>query len=673
MKKILFTLLIIFLSLSPSFAQNRGITIKLNKKEAPIPLYKKSYALVIGMSDYNKEWNDLPGVEKDIKEVKKALEKHNFEVTVKKNLTKVELDKAFSEFIKNYGGEKDNRLLFYFAGHGYTLNTSYGDSLGYIVPVDAPNPEIDKSGFQSKAMEMSQIEIYAKRIQSKHALFLFDACFAGSLFAMRDAVPASINYKTIQPVRQFITSGSEDESVPDKSIFREEFVTALTTDEADTNQDGYLTGTELGTFLQENVINYSYDTQHPQYGKIRNKRLNKGDFVFVLANNNNINSSQEQKTGSIKLITEYSGKFYIDYDFKRQVEKFGTYVFDNIPGGIRILSIKNSNGKNVWLSKIFVASGHTSTIKAEQIIEYGSLSLTSDNVEGDVYIDDIQYQYISKETTIRADQLTPGEHTVQIKSNGKILWSKEFYITANKTKNLSAHTDVPSLSPILQRLVDNMVYVKGGTFTMGCTSEQGSDCEDDEKPPHRVTLDSYSIGKYEVTQEEWREVMGNNPSYHKNCDKCPVEDVNWNEIQDFIKKLNQMTYKHFRLPTEAEWEYAARGGNHSKGYKYSGSNDIGNVAWYDGNSGKKTHPVGSKSPNELGLYDMSGNVWEWCSDLYEGYPGSSGVIAITGPGSRVDRGGSWSSSARGCRVAYRISDGPVYRSDDVGFRLAHSL
>ena len=217
-----------------------------------------------------------------------------------------------------------------------------------------------------------------------------------------------------------------------------------------------------------------------------------------------------------------------------------------------------------------------------------------------------------------------------------------------------------------------MVWVSGGTFTMGATSEQGSDAFDSEKPAHSVTLSGYYIGKYEVTQAQWKAVMGNNPSYFKG-DNLPVEQVSWNDVQEFIRKLNQQTGKSYRLPTEAEWEYAARGGSNSRGYKYSGSNNIGSVAWYDGNSGNTTHAVGTKSPNELGIYDMSGNVYEWCQDWYgSSYYSNSPQRNPQGPASgsdRVCRGGSWIYSARGFRVSFRDYYSPVIRSYDLGFRL----
>jgi formylglycine-generating enzyme required for sulfatase activity len=225
---------------------------------------------------------------------------------------------------------------------------------------------------------------------------------------------------------------------------------------------------------------------------------------------------------------------------------------------------------------------------------------------------------------------------------------------------------------VLKYLGENMVFVKGGTFNMGCTKEQGGDCDGDEEPLHQVTVSDFYIGKYEVTQEEWREVMGSNPSYFKNCDNCPVEDVSWKEIKQFLRKLNAKTGNTYRLPREAEWEYAARGGSSSLEYKYSGSNNLDEVAWYSNNSGSKTYPVGQKKSNELGLYDMSGNVWEWCADWYGDY--SSG--AQTNPKGplwasyRVRRGGSWDYDAQYCRVSFRSYYAPSIRGNYLGFRLA---
>ena len=204
-----------------------------------------------------------------------------------------------------------------------------------------------------------------------------------------------------------------------------------------------------------------------------------------------------------------------------------------------------------------------------------------------------------------------------------------------------------------------MVRVEGGTFQMGATNEQGSDAGDDEKPAHQVTLSPYYIGETEVTQALWEAVMGSNPSNFKGSNR-PVEQVSWDDCQEFIQKLNQKTGKKFRLPTEAEWEYAARGGNKSQGYKYSGSNKLKKVAWFDDNSSSQTHDVKTKQANELGLYDMSGNVWEWVQDWKGEYPSSAQSNPI-GPSSgslRVIRGGCWFFPASICRVSSRFNDYP---------------
>ncbi len=220
-----------------------------------------------------------------------------------------------------------------------------------------------------------------------------------------------------------------------------------------------------------------------------------------------------------------------------------------------------------------------------------------------------------------------------------------------------------------------MVAVEGGTFTMGATAEQGSDAYDNEKPTHQVTLSDFSIGETEVTEALWTAVMGSNPSYYKRGDSYPVEQVSWEDCQTFITKLNSLTGETFRLPTEAELEFAARGGTMSRGYKYSGSNTLSDVAWYYDNSGYAKHPVATKTANELGLYDMSGNVWEWCQDWYGRYGSYSSAAQNnpTGPttGSfRVHRGGSWGLDAGGCRVSYRNGSTPSSRYSDLGLRLA---
>ena len=271
--------------------------------------------------------------------------------------------------------------------------------------------------------------------------------------------------------------------------------------------------------------------------------------------------------------------------------------------------------------------------------------------------------------------LKTGRHSIQVTADNYVNYSGTFTVNSS-SRSVSITLQKIFYTPNVKTFYANgvpfeMVEVRGGTFRMGATSEQGSDAYSGEKPVHSVTLNSYYIGKTEVTQALWKAVMGSNPRVRKG-DNLPMTWVRWNDCQEFIRKLNALTGQNFRLPTEAEWEFACRGGNNSRGYKYSGSDNIDNVAWYFSNSDQTAHPVATKSPNELGIYDMSGNVWEWCSDWYAIY--SSG--AQTNPkgpydgSNRVFRGGSCYGNARDCRSSRRTVSSPGFCNCDIGFRLS---
>ena len=231
------------------------------------------------------------------------------------------------------------------------------------------------------------------------------------------------------------------------------------------------------------------------------------------------------------------------------------------------------------------------------------------------------------------------------------------------------------LEEVRAQMNAQMVHVLGGTFTMGCTPEQGN-CNDDEKPAHRVWVRSFEISKYEVTQEVWAAVMGENPSNFQNCPQCPVDTVSWDDVQAFLRKLNAGDGR-YRLPSEAEWEYVARGGQQSQGYTYAGSDTPDGVAWYGENSGNETHAVGQKQANELGVYDLSGNIWEWVQDCwnmsYQGAPPDGSAWERGDCGRRVLRGGSWRFYPRYLRSAFRFHFTADYRYYINGFRIARSL
>jgi len=238
----------------------------------------------------------------------------------------------------------------------------------------------------------------------------------------------------------------------------------------------------------------------------------------------------------------------------------------------------------------------------------------------------------------------------------------------------SCNKDNPNDSDKILKI--EMVFVEGGTFTMGCTDGECQELKGfktNDVPAHEVTVDGFYIGMYEITQAQWRTVMGKNPSQFEG-DSFPVKLVSWLEIQEFIAKLNILTGKNYRLPTEAEWEFAARGGVKSKGYKYSGSNNIDEVAWYSENSNKKTRRVGTKTPNELGIYDMSGNVFEWCSDWLGEYSETTQTNP-QGPSSgkdRIIRGGDYLNNTSRARISSRVAWLPGFSPNDFGFRLACS-
>lgn len=463
MNRIYFTLIGFILSLSLLTAQeNRGFKpVNVPVEGKLINLYEQSHALVIGNINYTGGWSRLPGVEKDIMAVKQVLEQNGFNVVLERDLNKEAIDKAINSFIAKYSSQVNNRLLIYYAGHGNTIKTSWGSEQGYIVPIDAPKSAGNTSAFIEKSIEMAQFEIYAKRVQAKHCLFIFDACFSGTMFRS-EVVPQAISYKTQKHVRQFITSGSADQEVPDESIFRKYFVNALTTPEADYDKDGYLTGTELGLYLQNNVSNMSRNTQNPQYGKIKEFDLSQGDFVFELKTATPTpevvvpSGTPPAAKGSIELTTMLTGKLYVDGAFSKEVAAGSTYTINNLQTGVRVLSI---SGTTAWTEKVMVLAGQTTKITAEKVITTGTLSLAS-QVSGKLYIDDIYRQTIKAGDNISLNDLNEGTHVAQINDplTAKEIWKESFNINVGKTVNLIAQG-------IVSEVVPAITGGSGNTFT----------------------------------------------------------------------------------------------------------------------------------------------------------------------------------------------------------------
>jgi hypothetical protein len=271
-------LIILFLFVQNIMAIQKGIGVS-SKTGEKIYLYKDYHALVVGVGDYD-YWPDLRGAVKDAKELAEYLKQEGMNVSLLLNPTSRVLKRSLNKLTYEIGKEKDRAILFFYSGHGETETLATEEKLGYIVPKDCPTIAQDYMGFTEKAVSMNQIETYALRIRSKHVLMVFDSCFSGSVFASLKSVPTDISEKSNRPVRQFITAGNENEQVPDESVFKTCFIQGID-GEADYNKDGYVTGSELGMYLDTSVVNYSRGAQHPQYGKIRHPKLDKGDFVFA--------------------------------------------------------------------------------------------------------------------------------------------------------------------------------------------------------------------------------------------------------------------------------------------------------------------------------------------------------------------------------------------------------
>ncbi len=266
---------------------SRGVVVRIkdeNSQVAQVRLYDESHALVIGVSNYKNGWNSLKGVPGDVIAVASVLKNQGFTVKTEINPTGEALDRAIKDFISECGQKERNRVLIYFAGHGHTEELKDGRDVGYIVPADAPLPDRDPQQFSRRAISMDEIESFAKKIKSKHALFVFDSCFSGSIFEVRSIArpPSAIESSTAAPVRQFITAGTKNQTVPDQSKFRVYFVRAFEQREGDLNRDGYITGEELGHYLAGRVAKETWDAQTPRHGKINDGYLNQGDFVFEL-------------------------------------------------------------------------------------------------------------------------------------------------------------------------------------------------------------------------------------------------------------------------------------------------------------------------------------------------------------------------------------------------------
>jgi formylglycine-generating enzyme required for sulfatase activity len=669
--------------------QTRGLTpVSVKVTDNDSLLYRESHALVIGISSYDlypkNGWLPLPGVRDDVREVKRALELHGFDVEVLEDATRKQFDDTLTEFIKKYGGDSENRLLIYFAGHGHNLKINYGAQQGYLVPIDAPEPRINRDEFKAKAISMYNIETYAKQIEAKHALFILDACFSGSFFATRSSIPASISHNTSQPVRQFITSGKATEQVKDVSVFRQQFVRALTTNDADKPGDGYLTGSELGQFLYEEVSNYTNGFQHPQYGKINYYNLDKGDFVFVLPQQVNVQTTENRSEA-----------------FEEKARTADSISMNETPNWVKpVEPVIIKEQPLVLNAQLLTNEEMSSFVKTPP---GGHLEVFSE-IAGVLYINGIQQRSVPVGVTFFLRNIKPGKHYMEIRGDER--WTGNIVIELDKMTRVKAEKKSPiPLGDFVEQIAGedfHMVGIQGSAVIMVYEPREDSAVSDATSS----VFDDFAMMQYEVTVSQFSRfiaetgyltdadqriggyasyiIKGNskvkatqlNWMYSSEGDirsretyNHPVVHVSWNDAMAFAAWASAKSGKSWRLPTEAEWEYAANGGEN---FLYAGSDTIDLVAWYWKNSNKVTHPVGQKLPNRYNIYDMCGNVREWCLDpeLSTIDPSNETSTETNSVDPKyVVRGGSCDLMAQFCQVIARNAVEQSYRDNSVGFRL----
>ncbi|MBL7804092.1 MAG: SUMF1/EgtB/PvdO family nonheme iron enzyme [Saprospiraceae bacterium] len=590
------------------------------------PRTGKDLAVFFAVEKYqNGSLTNLQNPVKNAREIAATLQsRFGFETEVLENPTQAQIIAKLNELTRLYATNADGRhpadgqLLLFFSGHGMSE-----DENGYFLPADADPAQPWAKGI---AYEIWRPKI--DRINCRHILVAIDACYSVRFDPdwknrpdgqfkrpgeLTDAQKALANYEQYT-ARVFFTSDNKEDKTPDRSNFARKLLEGLS---APPGPEGYLTSSQLFANHVQGA------TPTPRAGNFGSDDPRATFLFFGLTETPTAPADPDEAT-------------WRSAQRQNTPEAYAYYLEAYPQGRYRAQALD----ERAWLLAV-----RQNTPAAYQI-----------------YLD----TYPNGRHRTEAAAKMPSPAPVEMGPVGEASWG--------------------SLRP------DEFIRVKGGTFKMGCTSEQ-QDCDSNEKPVHQVTLSDFYIGKYEVTQKQWRMVMGSDDPrlYNRGCDECPAEGVSWDDVQEFLKKLNQSLLagqKPYRLPTEAEWEYAAREGG--KAILFGNGK---NVAYptkinFDGDwdpkpysvvgvDRKKTTPVGSFPANALGLYDMSGNVWEWCEDVYhetyEGAPSDGSAWLIPSGNVRVVRGGSYRSAPLYCRAAYRNSNAANNRNEGIGFRLARTL
>jgi formylglycine-generating enzyme required for sulfatase activity/uncharacterized caspase-like protein len=653
-RNLIFIFLAVFLISGYVHAAERAAAVKSKKPKDAISTTSKYHALIIGNNNY-KNLPKLKTAVADATAVENLLKsQYGFDTKLLINATRKDILSAINDFRKRLGS-KDN-LLIYYAGHGEFDKTA---DRAYWLPVDAQKDDpVDW-------ISATDITDNIKRIASRHILIVSDSCYSGTLsraatgdLATKGERDEYIKKMTERGSRTLMASGGNepvaDEGGGGHSIFASAFLKALK--EADRS---LFTAEELFHSRVKTMVAGKSD-QVPEYNDIRNSGHEGGDFVFQLTKATVAPTvTRPIETQPEVQLPELPKKK--DFSIEELEKKAEQVEKTKAAWGAELKKMKQSYNQVLAYEKRDLPPD----LKIKAWKKF-SEAFSEDNLYSQE--DDSMRQKAEERMTYWQEKQ---ERIEQKKLEQKEAEQKKIAMGKRPEKEIKGKTYKDPITGM------EFIFVKGGCYEMGDTFGDGYD---NEKPVHEVCVDDFYIGKYEVTQAQWKAIMGNNPSYFKDCgDNCPVEQVSWNEIQEFINKLNQGAGTNkYRLPTEAEWEYAARSGG--KKEKYAGTSnesELGEYAWYDKNSGSKTHPVGQKKPNGLGIYDMSGNVWEWVQDWYdENYYRSSPKDNPKGAYSgqyRVLRGGSWLIGPGLIRAANRDRLEPTGRAlygDYVGFRVA---
>jgi len=640
-----------------------------------LELYHQSHALLIGVGSYTDGWSDLPSVERELDQVEQVLLDKQFNVVRLSNPNSHELRQGISQFIDQYGYDHNNRLLFFFSGHGH----SEGDK-GFLVPSDAPLPD-DPRNFRRRALSMNQFMSWARDIEAKHALFLFDSCFSGSVFKSKNLPGVQERYirrATQKPVRQFITAGSADEVVPARSTFTPTLVNALK-GEGDLNHDGYITGSELGVHLSQLVPQFVDQT--PQYGKIRDYQLAQGDFVFF----NDSDASDPVPSGGENASARDTNRETRLWEYAAQGNSVAEYqaYLDRYPDGLfsgiaraRIEQMRRSGFSN---------EHSTETQLPIEIKGQFAVNITPANAR-------VCFYHLSQWSCDRKVELPIGQtYDIFASASGYLDYQARSLLRQDgevlRIKLVSGVATPDPTPPERKDYEPEMVFVKGGCYQKQA-SETESGSNNDEKQD-RVCVDDVMAATTETTVAQFRAFVeatsyrteaeqnvdeqgcysgkDGNWDWHsghswrdpgfKQGDDEPIVCVSWNDAVAYIEWLAEQNGKGYRLPTQAEWEYSA-GTRTPLDLNYD--NGIAN-----------TSPVGLYAANDNGLFDMFGSVSEWtCSQYDEDYGGLENVCKKSDSAGLALLGTVMvSDTSVLSRAVYRYLGIPGGRYSNLGFRV----